>query len=166
MKAFFSKILDFLYALKDWILILLIALAVIVAIAWRLDSMFTQKLSTEEIPVLSGVVKEGPSDDEEGTTAIDPSQEVTPPEEGTDETSDAASTPEAQEPTLISLTIDEAKDVPAIGQALQASGMIEDANAFGARLTERERTDALIPGHYEIPANYTLDQIIDLITTE
>ncbi|NLY09319.1 MAG: endolytic transglycosylase MltG [Tissierellia bacterium] len=164
MKSIFSKILDFLYALKDYVIILLIILIVVGVIAWRLDSMFTHRLSNEDIPLVSGVVKssEGNTSNEE-STAITDNNEVSSPD-NTSESIPESKENKDNEKALISITVPENHELSDIDALLLQNGLITEAGKFTEKINNLGLSDKIKPGVYEIPKDYPLDDIVILVT--
>lgn len=170
MKSFFSKLADILYALKDYIIILAIVLTVFGIIAWRLDSMFTHKITPEEDQVLSGVVEPIRN----GDTTIEGEGEVIPDEtlepvdedpavpEGEDEEEEEAVPISREEFTL---SIPEDFSLDDIDALLIEKGVITRPNHFVEKVQTLGLDESITPGDYRIPTAYNLDDVVLMITS-
>ncbi len=171
MRNFFSKIADFLYAAKDYLIILIIFVVLIGILAWRLDMMFTHKLTPEE-EVTSGVVEpSGDTNIEEAEDQIEETEESGEPQIETPVEETEPAEPfdeeewETEEETLppTAFTVPEDFTVEGLDQSLAELDLIE-AGTFIQRIESLQLQGSILPGYYEIPRNYTVDDIVIMIT--
>lgn len=102
-----------------------------------------------------------------------PSAAKTPPIASQDEnasapekdsaTSDDAETEEAETPTPTTFEIEEGSTAPVIAERLTAAGLVESEEAFLDRVHERGVDTYLRAGTFSIPAEASLDQVIDAL---
>lgn len=83
-----------------------------------------------------------------GTAPVSPQEPVTPPV--------------SAEP--VTVVVEPGMTAPDVAALLRAQGLIADETAFLNRLAERGLDTLLQAGTFNIPANATLDQVIDLLT--
>ncbi|WBW49573.1 hypothetical protein O6R05_06135 [Peptoniphilus equinus] len=146
---FFTTLTDGIARILKWLAIIVILLLLIFIIKWKVDAVYYESISQENIHfgIVDGIKKTGNdiryliSGDAEDAVQFD-----TVPEE-----------------EQVTINISEAMDVQAIADQLKDKGLIENSDVFKAMVNDMGLFNRFISGTYDIPkSSKALDTLLTL----
>jgi len=188
MKNFIERIKDFLYDAIDFVLILVIIVAVAGVIGWRLDILFAKDMNKPPVENITdnnssnGNTVDGSNDseskDNEDLTAnedTEDSKDNQTIEEGVQNNNDNGSsekdssndqdnsmtdTQDSQQGELVTVKIPKGSLPPTIANILLEKGLIENKMDFLKKFQELKLDTKLKSGEFKIERNSSLESII------
>ncbi len=185
-----EKVKDFLYYIGDFLICVLILLAMYFLITWKLDETMPLDVENEEVsiasdegsPLESGIaaIKEAESrEDVESSEAQTVASENTESQsaenvENTNENTDGdmagveGSNPEdsANEDGYFAITVSAGMTAQDVADGLLKKGIIGDSDFFLQKLDEMGLTSSLLTGHFEFEEGMDYEEVIQVLTTE
>ena len=134
-----NKIRDIIYNVSDILVTLLIIIAALILISWR----------------VSAIMHYGTPDDTGSGTQV----------EETDGSSDAESNDSDSQTKAPSGTVSANQSAQAIGQALASAGLVTDSQTFINAVNAAGAATRLKVGSFTIPAGSTPEQIVVILTS-
>ena len=134
-----NKIRDIIYNVSDILVTLLIIIAALILISWR----------------VSAIMHYGTPDDTGSDTQV----------EETDGSSDAESNETKSPSGDVSFTVSANQSAQAIGQALASAGLVTDSQTFINAVNAAGAATRLKVGSFTIPAGSTPEQIVAILTS-
>ncbi len=152
--AMFEKIKDFLFDIRDIVIVLAIIAILVFSVTWKIDD--TMNVDLNKDLVVAESTAQPSSDPAEEPTSI---ANTTSTEEPTTTTTETTT-----EEEIIVFVVEEGEYGQDIAQHLLEEGLIDDTQAFLVRAKEMGVDTQLRIGRYEFKRSDDLDTIITLLS--
>lgn len=162
MRNFFEGLKDILYDGIDYIMMVLVIVAVALVINWRLGGLFAKDATNTISKKYSSTVENEntTSNGEEENKNKD--SDRTKKTAGNDGEKDGASDKEIKD--VVEVTIPPGSLPAKIGDILASKGLVSDRNEFVDKAIELNMETKLKSGEYHIAKNSSLEDIIKILT--
>lgn len=138
-----NKIRDIIYNISDILVTLLIIVAALILISWRVSAIMHYGMPDDAGSDIQVEETDGSSDSESG------------------DNDDQAAAPEGD----VSFTVSANQSAEAIGQALASAGLVTDSQTFINAVNAAGAATRLKVGSFTIPAGSTPEQIVAILTS-
>jgi len=192
MKNFFEKLQDILYDFMDYIIMLLIVVAVVGIIGWRLDILFAKDNPSfkQKDPSTDTAINKEDLDDESDSEDEDKDSDETASDSDNKESNDEKSSSSQDEDidnkdssdskkedkdkdsdqesksTKVKINIPKGSSSQAIADILKEEGLIDSENDFHKKVESMGVEKYLRADDYEIDSDSSLEKIIKIISNQ
>lgn len=169
MKRFFLWLLDTLYGVLDYIIMIAIVLVLGVVISWRLGKLFNTDIINNSVISTAESTKDdllGLFNTKDDEPEEEPKLEVKPAEVEVPTNGLETATPVVgpEEQKIVAFTITETATLDDVANTLMELNLIKHIPTFKELLSELGVSEDVKPGEYRVPSNIKNMDLIETIT--